>query len=95
MCARRMCRVTDFCLCHTVQRKSSEERAAASAEDAAQRSKDAAASAEMAAQRDARAAARLEHAEAALASATMDLILCAPQALLRQPPLFAEHADPM
>ena len=76
-----MCRVTDVCLCHTAQKKSSEERVAALAEDAAQRSRDAAASADLAAQRDARAAARLEHAEAALATATRELILCAPQAL--------------
>ena len=68
---------------------------AALAEDAAQRSRDAAASADLAAQRDARAAARLEHAEAALATATRELILCAPQGLCGSMPLFAEHAIPI
>ena len=67
-----------MCFCHAVQKQAAAERAAAVAEDAAQRSRGAAASAELAAQRDARAAARLEHAEAALAVATKELILCAP-----------------
>ncbi len=61
-----------------MQRQAADTRAAALAEDAAQRRAAESAHAELAAQQAERAAARLEQAETALATATKELILCAP-----------------